>query len=415
MGTGVKFRLFGIPCRVDPGALVVLAVLATSARVSTSLFVTFVLGALVAVVAHELGHALVARAFGASDVSVSLVAYGGVTHYRLKAPSRWQASMISAAGPAVGLGLGVALWCARTAAQPAAHSHAAAVYSELLFVTAGWSLVNLLPVLPLDGGRLLQQALPGSPQDRTRFAGLISTLVAALASSWFWRHGATYAALMFGLLAGFGAYTAFRGVETGSQHRHSASCDVFRHVAAGEYDQAEALTRTARAVHPALLALIAAVRDDDKAAVARLWQLYEARPDDAMVRSCVVLLRAQTGDWPGVLTMLQTGAVKAGACRAALLKAFDTGAFHDGAGIGEATLRVKPDALIAYTTARCWARSGNPQLALRALMRAIDYGWTHWALVDADPNLEAVRADPAFQSWRRTFPASAAAVTTDFA
>jgi len=409
-GAGVKLRLLGIPCRLDPSALVVLAVMATSARTSTSLFVTFVFGALVAVVSHELGHALVARALGASDVSISLVAYGGVTRYRLTSPSRWQGAMISAAGPAVGLGLGAAIWCARTAAHPAAHSHAAAVYTELLFVTAGWSVVNLLPVLPLDGGHLLQQALPGSAQDRTRFAGLISAAVAAIATYWFWRHGASYPALMFALMAVFGGYTAVRGVATGSHHRHSASCEVFRHAAAGEYDQADALVRTGRAVDPALLALIAAVRTGDNAAIARLWQLYETKSDDAMVRSCVVLWRAHTGDWPGVLSMLQQGAVKAGACRAALLKAFDVGAFHDGAGIGEATLRVSHDALIAYTTARCWARSGNPQLALRALMRAIDYGWTHWALVDADPNLDTVRTDPGFQAWRKTFPASSAAV-----
>jgi Zn-dependent protease len=407
---GVNLRLLGIPCRIDPSALVVLAVMATSARTSSGLLVAFVLGAVVAVVAHELGHALVARAFGASDISISVVAYGGVTRYRPTSSSRWQQSMISAAGPAVGLGLGVIVWAARAAASPVAHSPAAAVYAELLFVTAGWSLVNLLPVLPLDGGRLLEQALPGSAQDRSRFAGLISAVVAAIAADWFWRHNANYPALMFALLAIFGGYTAISGIATGSQHRHSASCDAFRLVAACKYADAEALTRAARTVDPALLALIAAVHRGDQNASNRLWRLYDTKSDDAMVRSCVVLWRAHISDWPGVLSMLQQGAVKAGACRAALLKAFEAEAFHEGAGIGEATLRVSRDPLIAYTTARCWARSGNPQLALRALMRAIDYGWTHWALVDADPNLDSVRADPGFLAWRQTFPASGAAV-----
>lgn len=85
---------------------------------------------------------------------------------RLTTPSRLQASLIALAGPAVGLALGMLVWLARAGANPLPYSQASDVYRELLVVTVGWSIVNLLPVLPLDGGRLLEQALPGSAQDR---------------------------------------------------------------------------------------------------------------------------------------------------------------------------------------------------------------------------------------------------------
>ena len=42
----------------------------------------FVVGVFVAVLAHELGHALTARAFGAESVKITLFGLGGLTQYR---------------------------------------------------------------------------------------------------------------------------------------------------------------------------------------------------------------------------------------------------------------------------------------------------------------------------------------------
>jgi hypothetical protein len=99
--------------------------------------------------------------------------------------------------------------------------------------------------------------------------------------------------------------------------------------------------------------------------------------------------------------------VKLGAMTAAFDAAYKDGAFAEAATIGEAFLRSKENATIAYNTACCWARAGNPELALSTLMRAVRFGWRDWAQIDADEDLAVVRATAGFQSWRLTQPAAA--------
>jgi hypothetical protein len=120
-----------------------------------------------------------------------------------------------------------------------------------------------------------------------------------------------------------------------------------------------------------------------------------------------MLLRAHLRDWPGILTMLRGQSVKLGAMTAAFDAAYKDGAFAEAATIGEAFLRSKENATIAYNTACCWARAGNPELALSTLMRAVRFGWRDWAQIDGDEDLAVVRATAGFQSWRLTQPAAA--------
>jgi hypothetical protein len=127
-----------------------------------------------------------------------------------------------------------------------------------------------------------------------------------------------------------------------------------------------------------------------------------------MTRGCVVLWRTHSQDWPGILTMLSEGNVDPAAGVAALQRAYEAGAFAEGAEIGEAVLRTFPHAWVAYNTACCWALDGNDDRALSALRRAVDYGWTDWAQVDGDADLAAVRRSPAFTTWRTAFPAAQA-------
>jgi Zn-dependent protease len=408
---GVRLQLLGIPIRFDPSLLILLLVVATSSHAPAATLVAFVCGAAIALIAHELGHALVSRHLGASDVNISLHAWGGLTRYRLRSSSRGQIALIAVAGPAVGLALGVVVWLVRSASPPPTGSVATDVYRQLLFVTVGWSLINLLPVIPLDGGRLLEQLLPGSAQNRTRTAAVVSVVVAAIACHGFWQHGYRYAAVMFAVLAAYGAIQVIVGVAPGNSHRHTDSCDVFRKASAGDYAGAQALAQNASKLHPSLKALTSAVTTGDQNAIDQLWRCYEEKPDDEMARSCVALWRTHLRDWPGILSMLQGGRLKIGACTAAFLGAYRAGAFEEAASIGEAMLRAKPNAAVAYNTACCWSRAGNTELALRALMRAAESGWGDWHRVDQDRDLQPVRDLPAYQAWRLTYPTGDSAGT----
>jgi Zn-dependent protease len=99
---------------------------------------------------HELGHPFVARAFGA-EARIELIAMGGLTHHtRVEGWTRNLA--ISLAGPAAGLCLGGALWLAGSL-HPPAEGLQIWIYEQALYTNVTWSLVNLLPVLPYDGGQ----------------------------------------------------------------------------------------------------------------------------------------------------------------------------------------------------------------------------------------------------------------------
>jgi Zn-dependent protease len=407
MGATGSFRLLGFPLRVDPALFVVLLVLVTSAHVTRSVLIAFVVGGAVSVIAHELGHAVAAKSLGASSVSISLQSYGGLTKYTLHTATRTKVALIAAAGPAVGLALGLWVWIAEQAAAPVPGSEQAATYRQLLFVTAGWSVINLLPVVPLDGGRLLEQLLPGTAQDRARAAGMISIVSAALACMWFWQRHELYPAVVFGVLTAYSGVYAILGLAPGSGHRHTPSCTVFAKACAGDYAGAADAARQLSKPDAALAALLPAVMDNDTAAQARLYAINERHPEDLMARSCLMLLRAHLGDWPGILAMLRGRSVKLGAMTAAFDAAYKAHAFAEAANIGERFLQSRDNSLIAYNTACCWARAGNPDLALSALMRAVTFGWCDWAQIDNDEDLATVRVTPGFQSWRLTFPVAA--------
>jgi len=110
----------------------------------------------VSVLFHELGHALVARRSGYRPW-IELHGMGGLTHLERVAttpPATWASDLaIALAGPFFGLALGASVWAAAHAFPVVAeHEAARAIIADLLWANVGWSLLNLLPMLPWDGG-----------------------------------------------------------------------------------------------------------------------------------------------------------------------------------------------------------------------------------------------------------------------
>lgn len=109
---------------------------------------------------HEFGHALTAVACG-QRASIDLVAFGGLTRRHGRALKSWQEFLIVLNGPLAGFLLSfVSYWIFTTygSSLPAGVQHLLKIsYLANLF----WTLVNLLPVQPLDGGQLLRITLEG--------------------------------------------------------------------------------------------------------------------------------------------------------------------------------------------------------------------------------------------------------------
>src|SRR3954468_12480233 len=151
-------RVFGFPVEINLSFVLLLAAVllgygGVGGGVGGLIVVGLVFGS---VLLHELGHALVARRYGVHVSGIELSFFGGAAKMMEMPRSANHEIAIAAAGPAVslmlagvGLGLGGLL-------------HASAL--GWLLGTIGWiNLVlagfNLIPALPMDGGRILRAAL----------------------------------------------------------------------------------------------------------------------------------------------------------------------------------------------------------------------------------------------------------------
>lgn len=119
-------------------------------------------------IVHELSHSVMAHRLGFSVASIELQPFGCVAKLRRSPDSPSDAAAIAAAGPLVSLMLSLA--AAGTAFFSGGAENSA--LSELAFFNLTLGLVNLLPVLPLDGGRLALSAVSASNGKKRRRAAI---------------------------------------------------------------------------------------------------------------------------------------------------------------------------------------------------------------------------------------------------
>lgn len=158
---------FGIPVYISPYWLLFAAVLivlyATGvetgiAKVSDRYIVAtaFVLLLYVSVLVHELAHCAVARGFGLPVRRVLLYPLGGYSEIEKEPGSPGREALISAAGPVVSLALAGAGFLL-SKAVPGGLPHQ--VIWQLVIANLIVGIFNLLPGLPLDGGRIFRAAV----------------------------------------------------------------------------------------------------------------------------------------------------------------------------------------------------------------------------------------------------------------
>jgi Zn-dependent protease len=164
---------------------------------------------LVSILVHELGHAVMIRRLGIVP-EISLHGMGGTTSWRMALPvSRPQHVLISLAGPFFGFGFALLIFLL-VQVLPASIVHGNALVGAairlLMFVNLIWGLINLLPVLPFDGGHVLEHTLGPA---RIRWTLLISTVVGVAVAAYFAVGGQWWPAMLFGMSA-FGSFSRWR-------------------------------------------------------------------------------------------------------------------------------------------------------------------------------------------------------------
>lgn len=197
----LTFRLFGIPVSIHFSFLLV-ALFGLSAYSGWEI-AAWTAAVFVAVLLHESGHAFTARAFGGASVSITLFALGGYTAWgspRRIGPGRQ--FLISAAGSAVGIAAGIVVIGLGRSGSLDSLPGIAIVFLES-FVWAGlvWGILNWVPILPLDGGHMLQHAVEMvAPSKALVIAKVVSLIAGVLAVGAAFYYGQTFLALFVGMI-----------------------------------------------------------------------------------------------------------------------------------------------------------------------------------------------------------------------
>ena len=177
------FRLLGFDVRVQSGFVMFMALIVFLYRDAFGLWLAGSIAVLTLI--HELGHAVAARRTGA-HAEISLGFLAGYASYRpTRRLSRAEQAWISFAGPAVHIATAVAVLLAM-GVNPLEPSSASSSPAAAAIWWAGPAIgaLNLIPVLPLDGGNIvtsgLDRLVPGRAHRYMLFFSIAATLAAAV-------------------------------------------------------------------------------------------------------------------------------------------------------------------------------------------------------------------------------------------
>ena len=225
----IRFSIFGIPVEIQPMFWLTGAFIggALNARTKEQILgvVVFMVIMAISILVHELGHAIVGRRLGGGYATITLWGLGGLAFNHggrfTRSGNFWRV----AAGPGAGFALGllvVLLLCLGLGPQDGLNLTSLNLFGTLLtppsenlasFVSDGgpklriisaflwinfwWGVINLLPVLPLDGGRIAELFI--KPQKLVYQIGMVAGASMAVFAVSYLHSG--YTAMMFGYLA----------------------------------------------------------------------------------------------------------------------------------------------------------------------------------------------------------------------
>ena len=183
----------------------------------------FVVAGMLTLLAHEFGHALTGRWLGCGNAAITIASMGGVTRHEYAPTSRLNYFITVLAGPLASLLLGIAggvllglqlnnpgigiqlslsmpLGIFSQQAIAALYTSGMSVtllklYGALFLICFWWSVFNLLPILPLDGGRLLATILKND-----RIVCIIGLVICGLLALWSLLSGSWFNFLIVGYL-----------------------------------------------------------------------------------------------------------------------------------------------------------------------------------------------------------------------
>ena len=233
----LHFRLFDVPVRVHPWFWIVSLLFGLGGGKADPLnTLVWVAVVFASIIVHEMGHALLQRWYGGHP-RITLYSFGGLAACDDCDRSPRSQILISLAGPLAGfllaaivvgllaaagrvegfqLGLRPVEW--RLFDQHHAELHGTyvardAIIADLLWVNIFWGILNLLPIYPLDGGRIAREVFTlGNPRRGIIQSLWLSVIAAGAVAVLSFSHERIYMAVMFAIL-GYGSYQTLRAYE----------------------------------------------------------------------------------------------------------------------------------------------------------------------------------------------------------
>jgi Zn-dependent protease len=420
MNRNPHFQLFGVPVRIDPLFFLIPALSLRSRDLQGALIWTTLV--FVGVLLHELGHALTMKRYGFSPF-ITLHGLGGLTHFPPGAqPTPRQNFFITFAGPGAGLALGGVVWLVSqvlTAPNPALET----ALRDALWINIGWSIVNLFPILPWDGGLLLDAGLAwatGKPQHK--LVGVVSVVlgggVVLLAIK--------FQMLLLGYFGAMGVLQGFNRLNAGSAapvapkktwwERINADEDVERDLEFHLMTQAspeqrahyaellawarlrkrnfhgarQAVKQMGPTFQPSvsLRARLAAAENDPEQVIALLSPEGAATDADLPLLVSSLLMRDRFDE------VVKLGLARPAIADLASTRLFEAGAWAQSLELCAAERARTGLGRFAYNEACCLCRLGRLDDAVTALQKAKTLGCPELAGIQTDEDLEPVRDRP---------------------
>ncbi|HEX8771441.1 MAG TPA: site-2 protease family protein [Acidimicrobiales bacterium] len=442
MPSGLSFRFFGIPIRIDPSFFMI-AVLWGLGERRLALIVSWVVVVTLSVLAHELGHAITFRIFERRP-NIVLQWMGGVT-YAPGGLTPARQLVVSLSGPLTGLLL---IGLPALAVGHGALNDSSTwdvILAQVVWVNIVWSVFNLLPVLPLDGGHVCASVLHFVvPGRNMRIAHIISIAIAAA--------GGLYAItnpnyIFIALFAGFLAYWNFSQLSGARPREEQLEVyDGYQAISAGRFDEATAHAQRVIAVGPDDPTMAAAIEldawakvfaGDNAGARAAINGLPAGTSANSFLVGCIALVEGRREDaldaFRTGFRMVQFGpwssAAAAMIARAGLVDTLldqvaaddqvGVGAlvqfqsqlhyaqrFREAARAGARAFAAGPAeaAQVAYNVACDWALAGDADAAMAWLERAVSQGFTSRSQIGDDPDLASLRSNGRYEALLARLP-----------
>ncbi len=117
------------------------------------------LGLFASILAHELGHAVIARRFDVPIRGITLFIFGGVAEMTKEPPSAKSEFFVAIAGPIVSVLISIGCYAIVFFGGSLMPAPTVAVIGYLALINAVVVAFNMIPAFPLDGGRVLRSIL----------------------------------------------------------------------------------------------------------------------------------------------------------------------------------------------------------------------------------------------------------------